>query len=94
VIGEQLTHLESKLDQLAVVIGKYAKIATIISVVSHAAFLIILTLFSSEEDIFSNDTILKLAKIAIIAVVLLVVAIPEGLPLAVTISLSFSSAKM
>jgi Ca2+-transporting ATPase len=90
VIGEQLTHLESKLDQLAVVIGKYAKIATIISVVSHAAFLIILTLFSSEEDIFSNDTILKLAKIAIIAVVLLIVAIPEGLPLAVSIAMALS----
>lgn len=90
MIGEQLTHLESKLDQLAVVIGKYAKIATIISVISHAAFLIILTLFSSDQDIFSNDTILKLSKIAIIAVVLLIVAIPEGLPLAVSIAMALS----
>jgi Ca2+-transporting ATPase len=39
---------------------------------------------------FSNDTLLKIGKIAIIAVVLLIVAIPEGLPLAVSIAMALS----
>lgn len=36
----------------------------------------------------------ELLNTVIIAITVIVVAIPEGLPLAVTISLSFSSAKM
>ena len=36
----------------------------------------------------------ELLDVVIVAITVIVVAIPEGLPLAVTISLSFSSAKM
>lgn len=36
----------------------------------------------------------ELLTVVIVAITVVVVAIPEGLPLAVTISLSFSSAKM
>ena len=47
-------------------------------------------LFSSDSHLFSNETLLKCGKIAIIAVVLLIVAIPEGLPLAVSIAMALS----
>jgi magnesium-transporting ATPase (P-type) len=43
---------------------------------------------------FKNRFFTELLNTIIIAITVIVVAIPEGLPLAVTISLSFSSAKM
>lgn len=45
---------------------------------------------TSEQQLFSNETLLKVGKIAIIAVVLMIVAIPEGLPLAVSIAMALS----
>ena len=42
----------------------------------------------------SNDTILRLSKIVIIAVCMLIVAIPEGLPLAVSIAMALSINKL
>ena len=89
-IDEQQTHLEIKLEKTANQIGKWAQLATFLSVVTHLAFLIMLILLSSDKSLFSNDTILKIGNIAIIAVVILIVAIPEGLPLAVSIAMALS----
>lgn len=47
-------------------------------------------MFQGEHELFSNDTLLELGKIAIVAVVILIVAIPEGLPLAVSIAMALS----
>ena len=46
--------------------------------------------FSDKKEFFSNDTILKIGKVLITAVVILIVAIPEGLPLAVSIAMALS----
>lgn len=75
-------------------IGKYAVAAMAISVVTHLIHFVCVVLFSESRSLFSTVSLLEVAKIVIVAVVLLIVAIPEGLPLAVTISLSFASAKM
>lgn len=48
----------------------------------------------SFQFTFENRLWMDLLNTVIIAITIIVVAIPEGLPLAVTISLSFSSAKM
>lgn len=53
-------------------------------------FLIFLILFNKNEEFFSNSSLLKLGKIAITAVVLLIVSIPEGLPLAIKIAMALS----
>mmetsp|Transcript_18409 Transcript_18409/g.28247 ORF Transcript_18409/g.28247 Transcript_18409/m.28247 type:complete len:280 (-) Transcript_18409:1096-1935(-) len=90
VIEEQHTFLEDKLEKTARQIGKFALLATLISVLTHTIFLVALILFSGEHDLFSNETLLKLGKIAIIAVVIMIVAIPEGLPLAVSIAMALS----
>ena len=52
--------------------------------------MILMILFSSEASLFSNDTLLTLGKITIIAVVILIVSIPEGLPLAISIAMALS----
>ena len=47
-------------------------------------------LFNRNEEFFSNSSLLKLGKIAITAVVILIVSIPEGLPLAIKIAMALS----
>lgn len=50
------------------------------------------SLFAQVDNLglFSNQTLLKIANTAIVSVVLLMVAIPEGLPLAVSIAMALS----
>jgi magnesium-transporting ATPase (P-type) len=81
--------LEDKLEKTAKQITKYAMLATFISVVTQLFFLfgVIIT---TDQALFSNDTLLRIGKIAIIAVVIMIVAIPEGLPLAVSIAMALS----
>lgn len=43
---------------------------------------------------FANETCLKLIQIGIIAICILIVAIPEGLPLAVSVAMALSIQKM
>ena len=90
VLEEQTTHLEKKLEITAKQISKFAMVATALSVISHLLFLTCYITFSEKQSLFSNETLLKVGKIAIIAVVLLIVAIPEGLPLAVSIAMALS----
>jgi len=90
VIEEQFTFLEDKLEKTAKQITKYAMLATLISIVTQLIFLFGVILTSDEVSLFSNDTILRVGKIAIIAVVIMIVAIPEGLPLAVSIAMALS----
>lgn len=90
VLEEQSTHLEKKLDVVAKQISKFALMTCFLSVVTHLVFLTCLITFNKDSSMFSNDTLLKLGKIAIIAVVILIVAIPEGLPLAVSIAMALS----
>lgn len=90
LIEEERTHLEEKLETTAKGISRYSVLACILCVVTQTIFLLCLILFSGSHSLFSYDTLLKVGKIAIIAVVLLIVSIPEGLPLAVSIAMALS----
>lgn len=94
VLEEQKTDLEQKLEKTAKQISKYAIAATVISVLTHLVFLFLMVLFSEESSLFSNQTLLEVLNICIYAVVLLIVAIPEGLPLAVSIAMALSISRM
>ena len=85
-----------KLSALAEQIGKagmYAAIATFICMIGH----IINGLTKTEdfvESLFSLATLHELVDAFIVSVSIIVVAVPEGLPLAVTIALAYSVGKM
>lgn len=64
-------------------------LVTFISVVTQLLFLFAV-IITTDAVLFSNDTLLRVGKIAIIAVVIMIVAIPEGLPLAVSIAMALS----
>jgi P-type Ca2+ transporter type 2C len=86
----ELTPLQEKLDSMAALIGYVGMGAAgatfiammFIKIVIQPAYLADVTIFSYALEAF------------IIGVTIVVVAVPEGLPLAVTISLAFSTKKM
>jgi len=53
---------------------------------------IIVILATNEKDVsfLSGDTMAKVVEIVIIAVCILIVAIPEGMPLAVSLAMALS----
>jgi P-type E1-E2 ATPase len=56
--------------------------------------LIIKTVIDNQRSLVSLETLNSIVNFIIIAITVIVVAVPEGLPLAVTISLAFSVMKM
>lgn len=93
-IEEQQTLLEMKLEKIGEQMGKYALAASVLSAVTHGAFLVCRIMFDSELSIFSNETLLLSMKVVIEAVVLLIVSLPDGLPLAISIAMALSVGKL
>lgn len=48
----------------------------------------------TDVSLLSNEALLKFCHVGIIAVVIMIVAIPEGLPLSVSLAMSFSVNKL
>ena len=87
------TPLENKLNDIADLIGYFGLGSAIVTFVALGIQMLVRYLTSSEE--FSiPDMIKKILTIIILCVSIIVVAIPEGLPLAVTLSLAFSIKKL
>lgn len=88
---DQQTPLQEKLTKIADDIGVFGM---------YSASLIVLVLivrFAIEAIInnsFEGSDLSKILKFFIIGITVIVVAIPEGLPLAVTLSLAYSVKKM
>jgi len=92
------TPLEEKLEDIAGDIGKFGFLAAFLTL---SALMIRFGITYSEleqnknpDDSLSKVIGMKIIKILILCIAIVVVAIPEGLPLAVTLSLAFSVKKM
>uniref|UniRef100_A0A4W3IN29 Calcium-transporting ATPase n=1 Tax=Callorhinchus milii TaxID=7868 RepID=A0A4W3IN29_CALMI len=89
--------LQGKLTKLAVQIGKAGLLMSAITVVILVMFFVVDTFWIKKLPWLAECTpiyIQFIVKFFIIGVTVLVVAVPEGLPLAVTISLAYSVKKM
>uniref|UniRef100_A0A8C9N9B9 Calcium-transporting ATPase n=1 Tax=Serinus canaria TaxID=9135 RepID=A0A8C9N9B9_SERCA len=89
--------LQGKLTRLAVQIGKAGLIMSAITVIILVLYFVIDTFGVQKRPWLAECTpiyIQYFVKFFIIGVTVLVVAVPEGLPLAVTISLAYSVKKM
>lgn len=86
------TPLTTKLEHLANQIGKFGLIAAVLTL---AILLIKYTInFRQEHKSWAWSELGTIVQYLISAITIVVVAVPEGLPLAVTISLAYSMMKM
>ena len=87
------TPLQQKLavlaDQIGIM-GMWAAGITLIALYIHLA----IATFGGKYEFLSGDFFRKVVDYFIIAISIIVMAVPEGLPLAVTISLAYSVGKM
>lgn len=86
--------MEEKLDLLAKHIQQYATITMFLVIFTMSLYSLIVIIFSSDRELWSLETVLKGVKIVILAICILIVAIPEGLPLAVSIAMALSVNKL
>ena len=86
------TPLEIKLNSIADLIGYFGLGSALVTFIALIIQLII-EYFKTAEMSFSEG-LSKILRILILCVSIIVVAIPEGLPLAVTLSLAFSIKKL
>ncbi|KAF5750243.1 putative calcium-transporting ATPase 11 plasma membrane-type [Tripterygium wilfordii] len=92
--GEDETPLQVKLNGVATIIGKIGlAFASLTFIVLTARFLVGKAIHNELTDWSSSDALTLLNYFAI-AVTIIVVAVPEGLPLAVTLSLAFAMKKL
>uniref|UniRef100_A0A8C2B4S6 Calcium-transporting ATPase n=1 Tax=Cyprinus carpio TaxID=7962 RepID=A0A8C2B4S6_CYPCA len=97
VTKKEKSVLQSKLTRLAVQIGKAGLIMSAVTVIILILYFVIDTFGVQGREWTAECTpiyIQYFVKFFIIGVTVLVVAVPEGLPLAVTISLAYSVKKM
>jgi len=77
------------LERVADFIGKvgvYVSILTMVSMIMN----MVLTRFLTNQPLFDLGMTHGLVNAVIVGITIIVVAVPEGLPLAVTISLAYS----
>lgn len=91
---EDGTPLQKKLDKIATDIGKFGLVCAILTALIMIIRAVVAWATANPSRSWnSNDTIL-VVQAFLIGITVLVVAIPEGLPLAVTLSLAYSVKKM
>lgn len=71
-------------------IGKYAYFAGIIIFLTQLLFLFVQIAIYEDKELLSGETLMRLLDFFTTALTIIIVAVPEGLPLAVSISLAFS----
>eukprot|EP01137_Pigoraptor_chileana_P011737 Opistho-2@63129 len=86
------TPLQQKLEALAETIAYFGIITSTITLGVLCSKHVVLLMWGGEE--FDSHVISAFVKYIITAITMLVVAVPEGLPLAVTMALAFSTMKM
>lgn len=85
------TPLQENLSQLAKLVGY---IGTVVAVLLFTVLIIRYIVDSVRDEDWEAKSLTKLINFAIQAITLIVVAVPEGLPLAVTIALAYSMKSM
>ncbi|KAK4485465.1 hypothetical protein RD792_008106 [Penstemon davidsonii] len=88
--GEDETPLQVKLNGVATLIGKIGLVFAVLTFLVLAVRFLVEKGLAHEFTVWSSGDALKLLNYFATAVTIIVVAVPEGLPLAVTLSLAFA----
>ncbi|KAE9459764.1 hypothetical protein C3L33_08340, partial [Rhododendron williamsianum] len=92
--GRDETPLQVKLNGVATIIGKIGLAFAVLTFLVLTTRFLIVKAMNNEIRKWSTNDGLDLLNFFAIAVTILVVAVPEGLPLAVTLSLAFAMKKL
>ncbi|KAI3448838.1 hypothetical protein Pfo_005503 [Paulownia fortunei] len=92
--GEDETPLQVKLNGVATIIGKIGLVFAVLTFLVLTVRLLAVKAIHGHITNWSISDALNLLNFFAIAVTILVVAVPEGLPLAVTLSLAFAMKKL
>ena len=93
--GSEVTPLQEKLNRIADGIAKFGVwSALILFIVLFIRFLVEISGDNRYSGLTSSQKGNKFMDIFIVAVTIIVVAVPEGLPLAVTLALAFATTRM
>ncbi|KAK3223898.1 hypothetical protein Dsin_010923 [Dipteronia sinensis] len=92
--GEDETPLQVKLNGVATIVGKIGLGFAVVTFLVLTARFLVEKVMHNEIKVWSSSDALKLLDYFAIAVTIIVVAVPEGLPLAVTLSLAFAMKKL
>lgn len=57
-------------------------------------FIMLKIMFNDEDDLLSNATLQKIIRAFTTSIAIIIVSVPEGLPLAVSIAMAFSGEAM
>ncbi|XP_020576309.1 calcium-transporting ATPase 1, plasma membrane-type-like isoform X2 [Phalaenopsis equestris] len=92
--GDDETPLQVKLNGVATIIGKIGLFFAVVTFAVLSQRLMTSKYQEGQYFSWSGDDALEMLEYFAIAVTIVVVAVPEGLPLAVTLSLAFAMKKM
>ncbi|XP_030967268.1 calcium-transporting ATPase 4, plasma membrane-type-like [Quercus lobata] len=92
--GDDETPLQVKLNGVATIIGKIGLAFAVLTFLVLTGRFLVDKALQNRITVWSGSDALKLLNYFAIAVTILVVAVPEGLPLAVTLSLAFAMKKL
>jgi len=92
--GDDETPLQVKLNGVATIIGKIGLFFAVVTFSVLVQGLFSRKLQEGSQWTWSGDDAMEIVEFFAIAVTIVVVAVPEGLPLAVTLSLAFAMKKM
>ncbi|OVA07295.1 Cation-transporting P-type ATPase [Macleaya cordata] len=92
--GEDETPLQVKLNGVATIVGKIGLVFAVLTFVVLIVRFLVEKALHNEFSVWSSQDGLKILDYFAIAVTIIVVAVPEGLPLAVTLSLAFAMKKL
>ena len=88
------TPLMKKLGILASIVGKWAYILAALAFVLFTIFWFCNIMFGTHASLVSSESLMGLLKNLQIAVALLIVCVPEGMPLAISLAVAFSTDSM
>lgn len=93
-IEDEATPLQQKLEVIANEIGKIGVMVAIVTFIAMTTRMCWEIMNDEQKEFLSAETLNNIVQFIIIGITVIVVAVPEGLPLAVTMSLAFSVMQM
>jgi len=86
--------LQKRLEDLSEIIGNWARLAGVTIFIFIVLFIMLKIMFNVSDELLSNSTLQKLIRAFTTSIAIVIVSVPEGLPLAVSIAMAFSGKAM